>query len=79
MEWRVPYFQQSLNGLVENYSLEPVELIHRLRPLPTKWNRKGGEDAMAKQRIWMPSYVYAYNPWYGYYPYQTWQEYEVLY
>lgn len=32
-----------------------------------------------RQRIWMPSYVYSYNPWYGYYPSLTWQEYEVDY
>jgi hypothetical protein len=34
---------------------------------------------MFKQRVWLPSYVYAYNPWYGYYPYLTWQEYELDY
>ena len=32
-----------------------------------------------KQKVMMPSYVYAYNPWYGYYAYPTWQEYEVVY
>jgi hypothetical protein len=42
-------------------------------------SKRGGEDEMAKQRVWMPSYVYAYNPWYGYYPYPTWQEYELEY
>ncbi len=34
---------------------------------------------MRKQRVLMPGYVYAYNPWTGYYPYFTWQEYEVEY
>lgn len=41
--------------------------------------RKGGEDVMAKQKVWMPSYVYTYYPWYGYYAYPAWQEYEVVY
>lgn len=32
-----------------------------------------------KQRVWMPSYVYAYHPWYGVYPHFAWQEYEFEY
>lgn len=32
-----------------------------------------------KQRILLPAYAYAYNPWYGMYPYMTWQEYDVEY
>ena len=33
-----------------------------------------------RQRIWMPSCVYAYHPWYGYYyPALQWQEYDIKY
>ncbi len=32
---------------------------------------------MAKKRILMPSYTYAFHPFYGYYPYMAWQEYEL--
>jgi hypothetical protein len=35
--------------------------------------------SLKKQRVWMPSYVYACNPWYGYYSYSAWQEYELDY
>jgi hypothetical protein len=41
--------------------------------------RKGGEDAMAKHKVWLPGYVYAYSPWFGYYPHPTWQEYEITF
>jgi hypothetical protein len=40
---------------------------------------EGGEDIMFKQRVWMPTYVYAYNPGYGYYPVLEWQQYEIDY
>ncbi len=45
----------------------------------TKELCKGGEDVMFTQRVWMPTYVYAYSPWYGYYPALEWQEYEIDY
>lgn len=32
-----------------------------------------------RQRIWLPGYVYAYHPMYGYYPAVQWQEYELEY
>jgi len=34
---------------------------------------------MAKQKVWLPSYVPYYHPWFGYYVYPAWQEYEVVY
>ncbi len=34
---------------------------------------------MAKRRVLMPSYVYAFNPVYGYYPMMTWEEFELEY
>lgn len=40
---------------------------------------EGGEDVLRKHRVLLPSYVYAYNPWYGYYPTLQWQECEVEY
>lgn len=40
--------------------------------------QRGGEDVL-KQRVWMPSYVYAFHPLYGYYPYTAMQEYEIEY
>ncbi len=32
-----------------------------------------------KQRVWLPAYAYGYSPWYGMYPFMTWQEYELEY
>ncbi len=34
---------------------------------------------MRKHKVVMPGYAYAYHPWIGYYPYFTWQEYELEY
>ncbi len=40
---------------------------------------EGGEDVLRKHRVMMPGYAYAFHPWLGYYPYFTWQEYELEY
>jgi len=34
---------------------------------------------MAKQKVLMPSYVYAFHPYYGYYPYMAWEEVQLEY
>lgn len=34
---------------------------------------------MAKQKVLMPTYVYAFHPFYGYYPTMTWEEVEIKY
>lgn len=34
---------------------------------------------MRKQKVLLPGYTYVYNPWYGFYPYYTWQEWELEY